>query len=91
MAKSEISRNKQGMMKLAYADHFSGWISSMCNFSTVVKAIERKLTKQLLRLFKDDIFGHFLECRSFPFTGVILHNVLLKQVVHEEYREEDQL
>ncbi|GAY35510.1 hypothetical protein CUMW_278510 [Citrus unshiu] len=63
----------------------------MCNFSTVVKAIERNLTKRQLRLFKNDIFGHFLECQNFPFSGVILHNVLLRQVAHGEYKGEDQL
>ncbi|GAY31825.1 hypothetical protein CUMW_272370 [Citrus unshiu] len=63
----------------------------MCNLSTVVKAIERKLTKQQLRLFKEYIFGHFLECRNFPFSGVILHNVLLRQGAHGEYNGEDQL
>ena len=42
-------------------------------------------------MFKKDIFGHFLECRSFPFSGVILHNLLLRQVAHEEDSREDQL
>ena len=79
------------MMKLAYADHFPRRISSMCNIFTVIKAIDRKLTKRQFRLFKNDIFGHFLECRNFPFSGVILHNVLLRQVAHGEYRGEDQL
>ena len=78
-------------MKLAYTDHFPGRISSTCNFSTVVKAIERKLTKRQLRLFKDHIFGYFLECRNFPFSGVTLYNVLLRQVDHGEYKGEDQL
>ena len=91
MAKSKVSRNELGRMKLPYTDHFPGQIWSMCSFSTVIKFIERKLTKQQLRLFKDDIFGHFLECRSIPFSGVILHNVLLRQVAHGEYRGEDQL
>ena len=40
MAKSEVLRNELGRMKLAYADHFSGRISSMYNFFTIVKAIE---------------------------------------------------
>ena len=84
MAKLEVSRNKLGKMKLAYADHFLGRISSMCNFSIVIKVIERKLTKRQLRLFKDNIFGHFLECQIFPFSAVILHNILLRQVTHGE-------
>ena len=78
-------------MKLAYADHFPRRISSMCNIFTVIKAIDRKLTKRQFRLFKNDIFGHFLECRNFPFSGVILHNVLLRQMAHREYRGQDQL
>ena len=44
MAKSEVSRNERGMMKLAYADHFVERIFSMCNFSTVIKANKQKLT-----------------------------------------------
>ena len=91
MAKSEVPRNELGRTELDYADHFPRWISSMCNFSTIVKAIEGKLTKRQLRLFKDDISGYFLECRSFSLSGVILHNVLLRQVAHGEYRGEDQL
>ncbi|GAY50491.1 hypothetical protein CUMW_127110 [Citrus unshiu] len=63
----------------------------MCMLSSVVKAIEEKLTKRQLSMFKKDIFGHFLECRSFPFSGVILHNLLLWQVAHEEDSREDQL
>ncbi|KAH9667254.1 hypothetical protein KPL70_020965 [Citrus sinensis] len=42
-------------------------------------------------MLKNDIFGHFLECRSFPFSGVILHNLLLRQVAHEEDSRDDQL
>ncbi|KDO50524.1 hypothetical protein CISIN_1g024656mg [Citrus sinensis] len=63
----------------------------MCNLSSVVKAIDEKLTKRQLNLFKNDIFGHFLECRNFPFSRVILHNLLLRQVAHEEDSREDQL
>ncbi|GAY60940.1 hypothetical protein CUMW_205960 [Citrus unshiu] len=91
MAKSESSDIEVGRMYFRYVDHFPGQISSMCNLSSVVKAIEEKLTKQQLNLFKKDIFGHFLECRSFPFSGVILHNLLLRQVAHEEDSCEDQL
>ena len=78
-------------MKLAYVDHFPRQISSMRNFATVVKAIDRKLTKLQVHLFKDDIFRHFLECRSFPLSGVILHNLMLRQMAHGDYREDDQL
>ena len=53
MAKSKIaklhltgSRNELGMMKLVYADHFLGRISSMCTLATVVKAKKKKLTKR---------------------------------------------
>ena len=91
MAKSESSEIKPGMMYFRYADHFPGRISSMCNLFLVVKAIEQKLTKRKLNLFKKDIFGHFLECRIFPFSRVILHNLLLRQVAHEEDSREDQL
>ena len=59
MAKSESSDIEVGRMYFRYADHFSGQISSMCKLSSVVKAIEEKLTKRQLNLFKKDIFGHF--------------------------------
>ncbi|GAY65417.1 hypothetical protein CUMW_240980 [Citrus unshiu] len=91
MTKSKLSDIKVGRMYFRYADHFPGRISSMYNLSSVVKAIDEKLTKRQLNMFKKDIFGHFLECRSFPFSGVILHNLLLRQVAHEEDSREDQL
>ncbi|XP_024035453.1 uncharacterized protein LOC112096264 [Citrus clementina] len=91
MAKSESPDIEVGKMYFRYADHFPGRISSMCMLSSVVKAIEEKLTNRQLSMFKKDIFGHFLECRSFPFSGVILHNLLLRQVAHEEDSREDQL
>ncbi len=53
MAKSKItnhdsarSRNELGMIKLAYTDHFSGRISIMCKLVTIVKAIQKNLTKR---------------------------------------------
>ncbi|XP_052300032.1 uncharacterized protein LOC107177970 [Citrus sinensis] len=91
MTKSESSDIEVGRMYFRYADHFPGRISSMYNLSSVLKAIDEKLTKRQLNMFKKDIFGHFLECRSFPFSGVILHNLLLRQVAHEEDSREDQL
>jgi len=91
MAKSESPDIEVGKMYFRYADHFPGRISIMCKLSSVVKVIEEKLTKRQLSMFKRDIFGHFLECRSFPFSGVILHNLLLRQVAHEENSREDQL
>ncbi|GAY65969.1 hypothetical protein CUMW_245110, partial [Citrus unshiu] len=68
MAKSESPDIEVGKMYFCYADHFPGRISSMCMLSSVVKAIEEKLTKRQFSMFKKDIFGHFLECRSFPFS-----------------------
>ncbi|GAY57721.1 hypothetical protein CUMW_181630 [Citrus unshiu] len=91
MTKSESLDIEVGKMYFRYADHFPSRISSMCKLSSVVKVIEEKLTKRQLNVFKKDIFGHFLECRSFPFSGVILHNFLLRQVAHEEDSREDQL
>ena len=51
---------KPGMMKIPYADHFPRRITSMCKLDAVVNAIQEKLTKQQLQLFKENIFGHFL-------------------------------
>ena len=61
MAKLESSDIEVGMMYFHYVDHFSGLILSMYNLSSVVKAIEEKLTKRQLNLYKKDVFGHFLE------------------------------
>ena len=58
-----------GMMKISYVDHFPGRITSMCKLDVVVNVIREKLTRQQLKLFKDNIFGHFLQCRSYPFSG----------------------
>ena len=46
--------------------------------------------RKQLSLFKNDIFGHFLDLESYAFNGVIIHNILLRQVTHEETNE-DQL
>ena len=91
MAKSESLDIEVGKMYFRYTDHFPGRISRMCTLSSIVKAIEEKLTKRQLSMLKKDIFGHFLEYRSFPFSSVILHNSLLRQVAHEEDSREDQL
>ncbi|GAY56585.1 hypothetical protein CUMW_173050 [Citrus unshiu] len=80
MAKSESSDIEVGRMYFRYANHFPGRILSMCNLSSVVKTIDEKLIKRQLNMFKKDIFRHFLECRSFPFSGA-----------HEEDSREDQL
>ncbi|GAY33752.1 hypothetical protein CUMW_288190 [Citrus unshiu] len=77
MAKSESPDIEVGKMYFCYTDHFPGRISSMCMLSSVVKAIEEKLTKRQLSMFKKNIFGHFLECRSFPFSGVWIYDSLL--------------
>ncbi|KAL9433129.1 hypothetical protein AB3S75_028031 [Citrus x aurantiifolia] len=67
MGKSEIALHNPpgptkelGMMKILYADHFLGRITSICKLDVVVNVIRKKLTKQQLQLFKDNIFGHFL-------------------------------
>ena len=80
-----------GMMKIPYVDHFPGRITSMCKLDVVVNAIREKLTRQQLQLFKDNIFGHFLQCRSYPFSGVIVHNILLRQVSHGDGNDKDEL
>ena len=79
------------MMKIPYADHFPRRITSMCKFDVIVNAIWEKLTKQQLQMFKDNIFGHFLQCRSYPFSGVIVHNILLWQVSHGAGNEKNEL
>ncbi|GAY68199.1 hypothetical protein CUMW_262290 [Citrus unshiu] len=79
------------MMKILYADHFPERITSMCKLDVVVNAIWETLTKQQLQPFKENIFGHFLQCRSYPFNGVIMHNILLRQVSYGAGNEKDEL
>ena len=78
-------------MKIPYDDHFPGCIMSMCKLDVVVNAIREKLTKRQLKLFKDGIFGHFLQCQSYSFSDVIVHNILLWQVSHGDRNDKDQL
>ncbi|KAK9187613.1 hypothetical protein WN944_019011 [Citrus x changshan-huyou] len=70
----------------------SAWVKLLvwCMGEEVVVSVEEEAS-WLAICDQDDIFDHFLECRSIPFSGVILHNVLLRQVAHGEYRGEDQL
>lgn len=56
----------------------------MHKLDVVVKSIQEKLIKQQLQLFRKDIFGHFLERQAFPFSGVIVHNLLLRQMACNE-------
>ncbi|GAY60485.1 hypothetical protein CUMW_202320 [Citrus unshiu] len=98
MGKSKIALHnppgptkEPGMMNIPYADHFPGCITSMCKLDVVVNAIPEKLTKQQLQLFKDNIFGHFLQCRSYPFRGVIVHNILLRQMSYGTGNEKNEL
>ncbi|GAY66716.1 hypothetical protein CUMW_251010, partial [Citrus unshiu] len=83
--------NEPGMMKILYVDHFPGRITSMCKLDVVVNAIQEKLTRQQLQLFKNNIFGRFLQCQSYPFSGVIVHNILLRQVSHGDGNDKDEL
>lgn len=69
MAKSKIgNRNlpvtmdELGTMKVPYGDYFLRCITSMFKLDTIVKAIWKKLTKRQLKLFKEDIFGRFMDC-----------------------------
>lgn len=68
MAKSNIAlHNPPGptkesrMMKIPYGNHFPGHITSICKLNAVVNSIQEKLTKQQLKLFKDDIFGKIVQ------------------------------
>ena len=93
MAKTKLAKRnplepkkKPGTIKLCLDDHFSGHIMKTSKFKIVVKAIRRKLwCKQLL--FKSDIFWHFIDLDSYAFSGVIIHNILLRQMTHKKANE----
>ena len=96
MVKSKIAKhnppehmNELSMMKVHYYNHFLGHIMSIYKIDTSVKAIQEKLTKRQLKLFKQDIFGNFMECQSFLSNGIFVHNVLLRQVAHGERIKKD--
>lgn len=69
---------KLGTMKIPKTEHFPGRITNTSKFGNVIEAIKRKLTKQQLRLFRKDIFGHFANMDTYVFTGAIIHNALLR-------------
>lgn len=91
MAKNKLAkrnlpapRKGLGVMNLGFDDHFSGRITEISKFKRVIEAIRSKLTRKQLSLFKSDICGHFLDLESYTFSSVIIHNLLLRQVTHEE-------
>ena len=57
------------------------------NLKKVIATIRCKLTGKQLLLFESDIFGHFMDLDSYLFSDVIIHNLLLRQVGHEEIDE----
>ncbi|KAL9444201.1 hypothetical protein AB3S75_017393 [Citrus x aurantiifolia] len=91
MAKTKLAKRnppepgkEPGVMKLYFNDHFPGRISETSKFKKVIAAIQCKLTRKQLSLFRSDVFGHFLDLGSYNFSGVIFHNLLLRQVAHKE-------
>lgn len=81
------SRKEPGVMKSCFDDHFSGHITKTPKFKKVIEAIRRKLRYKKLLLFKSDTFRHFMDLDSYLFSDVIIHNLLLRQVGHEEIDE----
>ena len=77
-----------GMMKIPASEHFPRRITNTSKFGNVMEAIKRKLTRQQLRLFKKDIFGQFAKLDAYVFSGAIVHNTLLRQVVHDKHDED---
>ena len=95
MAKTKLAKcnppepgKEPSMMKLCFVDHFPDCISEMSKFKKVIAAIQRKLTRKQLSLFKSNIFWHFLDFGSYNFSGVIFHNLLLRQVAHDSSFQE---
>lgn len=82
--KSQSKRNPPGpykepsTMKIPTFEHFPGRITNTFKFENVMEVIKRKLTKQQLRLFKKDVFGHFAKIDAYVFSGAIMHNTLLR-------------
>ena len=90
MAKKKLAkRNPPAPMKdpsvtkLGFDDHFPGCIIETSKFKRVIQVIRSKLTRKQLSLFKNDIFGHFMDLKSYAFSGVIIHNLMLRQVTRE--------
>lgn len=57
---------------------------NLSKFGNVMEVIKTKLTKRQLKLFKEDVFGHFVKMDTYVFNGVIVENALLRQVAHDE-------
>lgn len=95
MAKNKLTnrnpptlRKDPRVMKLDFDEYFPGRITKTSKFRKVVQVIWSKLTQKQLSLFKNDIFGHFMDLESYTFNGIIIHNLLLRQVAHEETDED---
>ncbi|ESR64835.1 hypothetical protein CICLE_v10010179mg [Citrus x clementina] len=91
MAKTKLAKRnppepgkEPSVMKLYFDDHFPGRISETSKFKKVIAAIRCKLTRKQLSLFRSAVFGHFLDLGSYNFSGVIFHNLLLRQVAHKK-------
>ena len=49
----------------------------------VISLIESKLTKKQQKWFRKSIFGHFTNIKEIGFSGMLVHNLLLRQIVQE--------
>ena len=65
-------KREPGTVKISASEHFPGRITNLSKFGNVMEAIKTKLTKRQLKLFKEDIFGHFVKMDTYVFSGVIM-------------------
>lgn len=71
-------------MKIPAFEHFPRCSTNTSKFINVMEVTKRKLMKQQLRLFRKDIFSYFVKMDNYVINSMIVHNSLLKQVVHGE-------
>ena len=83
-------KRELGTMKISVSEHFLERITNFSKFGNVIEVIKTKLTRRQLKLFKDDVFGHFVKMDTYVLSGVIMHNALLRQVAHDK-SDDDQL
>lgn len=83
-------KRELGTMKISVSEHFLERITNFSKFGNVIEVIKTKLTRRQLKLFKDDVFGHFVKMDTYVLSGVTMHNALLRQVAHDK-SDDDQL
>ena len=56
-------------------------LTNLKKMKRVISLMQIKLTEKQQKLFRKSIFGHFSSIKKIRFSGMLVHNLLLRQVV----------